>query len=69
MSTFITVPTGRPLGKIWSPPLVSNVFARRNLLVSHDSLENDFAVRRSSQNALQTSLFEDRAHAAALVAD
>ena len=30
---LVTVPTGRPLGKIWSPPLVSNVFSGLHLLV------------------------------------
>src|SRR5271166_703824 len=44
-------------------------FAHGNLLIAHDALQHDFACCSPAQDALQPRLFQQCAHAAALIAD
>ncbi len=48
--TFATRPRGKPLGKIWSPPLVSNVSpgVTCSSLITRSSMTSPFAVPRST---------------------
>ena len=57
--TLVTVPTGSPLGKIRSPPLVQHFFSGLHRFVGHDVFQHDFAGGSSAHDTLQAGFFQN----------